>query len=451
VLSSPLDIGPDRSWIERRRPLLEREVRATAVVDPFGLLAAANRSGIPGRMPTAASVSEALEPLSLPLPMGQLAVVPDLLDADHGLIAVAKEIGGLELVPRMRDVLTERVRQSLVAFDEEVEASLDSYLADDLVETVATPSQFARGPLTRIGGGPSALEEKESAVLLAADVLWALVHTQGPVVLVSERPDLVVLLDLMDDHFGPALRMRERVVRVGLHADPFTGEGVAVERSGETTRWPTVLLTGRMIADLLRIEDRERPMPHAADAAVRVIEAVGYDRTMGVFTVHDLDGRRLGEVGLAHIVQLPVDDVELLGRSGPGARARLQAVLARGLRLHLDLRRPLPRPQLAHPGSEGLVGATVLSARVIGHQDGVPRAQHHTQEGIFCSQTGSKSRCIRCTLEGTELLFQNVPVRVSHTTVFIAQSRVSRLCLLKGRRQGEVGNNRTRVRVRALA
>jgi hypothetical protein len=370
VLSSALDVDPDRTWYERRRPLLDRGVRATAVVDPFGLLAAANRSGVPGRIPTAASVAEALEPLSLPLPLGQLAVVPDLLDVDHGLIALANEFGGLALVPRMRDVLTERVRQGLIDLDEEMESSLDSYTGDDLPETVGTASQFARGPLTSIADSPAALEEKESAVLIAADLLWALVHTDGPVVVVSERPDLVVLLDLMDDHFGPALGMRARLTRIGLHADPFAGESIAVERSGTTTRWPTVLLTGRMIADLLRIGASEPPAEGGAETPVSVAEAIRYDPTLDAFTVHDLDGRRLAEVALADIVQFPVRDVRLLGRTDARGVARLRAVLSRDLRLHLDLRAPLPRPRLARPGSDGSVDATVLSARVIGHGEG---------------------------------------------------------------------------------
>ncbi len=379
VLSSPLDVEPDRTWYERRRPLLDRGVRATAVVDPFGLLAAANRSGIPGRIPTAASVAKALEPLSIPGPLGQLAVVPDLLDADHGLIAVADEVGGVDLVPRMRDVLTERVKQGLIDLDEEVEASLDSYTKDELPETVGTASQFARGPLTSIAESPAALEEKESAVLLAADLLWALVHTEGQVVLVSERPDLVVLLDLMDDHFGPTLGMQGRVTRVGLHADPFAAEGIAVERSSMATHWPTALLTGRMIADLLRIggdgaAGTNGTAGDGSDATLLVADAVRYDPTIGAFAVLDLDGRRMAEVGLSEIVQFPADEVSLLSRRGrkPKQVAELRRALTRDLRLHLDLRRPLPRPRLARTTSEGSVGASVLSARVIGHrEDGV--------------------------------------------------------------------------------
>jgi hypothetical protein len=379
VLSSPLDAAPERTWFERRRPLLDRGVRATAIVDPFGLLAAANRSGVPGRIPTAASVAEALEPLSLPLPLGQLAVVPDLIDTDHGLIAVAEKVGGVDLVPRMRDVLTERVKQGLIDLDEEIEGSLDSYTKDDLPETVGTASQFARGPLASIADSPAALEEKESAVLLAADLLWALVHTEGPVILMSERPDLVVLLDLMDDHFGPTLGMRGRVARVGLHADPFASEGIAVERSGSATRWPTALLTGRMIADLLRISGdapagADGTEGDGTDAAVLIADAVRYDPTIGAFAVLDLDGRRMAELELADIVQFPAEEFDLLSRIGrkPKDVVELRRALARSLRLHLDLRRPLPRPRLARTASEGSVGANVLSARVVGHrEDGV--------------------------------------------------------------------------------
>jgi hypothetical protein len=142
-----------------------------------------------------------------------------------------------------------------------------------------------------------------------------------------------------------------------------------VERSGAATRWPTVLLTGRMIADLLRI-GRDGPDGHGPDAALLIAEAVRYDPTIGAFTVHDLDGRRIAEVGLADIVQFPADEVSLMRRTGPKAVAKLREVLARDLRLHLDLRRPLPRPRLVRAGTDGSVSASVLSARVIGHREG---------------------------------------------------------------------------------
>lgn len=370
-LSSSLDTPPDRTWSERRRPLLDAGVRATAIVDSFGLLATANRCDIAGRIPTAASVAEALEPLALPLPLGQLAVVPDLLDADHGLITVAARVGGVQLVPRMRDVLTGRIRSGLREMDAELESSLDSYEHDDLPETVGTASQFARGPLTQIEGSAAALEEKESAVLLAADLLWALLHTDGPVVLVSDRPDLVALLDVMDDHFGAELGMRERVSRVGLQADPFGAEGILVDRSGSTTRWPTALMTGRMLVDLLRIGAATE---HGDDrpSTAAVTEAIAFDPLLHRFAVNDLDGRRVGEVGIEDIVQFPLGDVFLMGLDDAAARTRLRTLLAAALRLHLDLRVPLPSARLSRNGGEGLLGASILSARVVGHrEDGV--------------------------------------------------------------------------------
>lgn len=367
VLSTPLEAPPDRTWFERRLPLLDAGVRATAIVDPFGLLATANRCGVPGRVPTAASVAEALEPLALPLPLGQLAVVPDLLDADHGLIEVGDEIGGVQLVPRMRDVLTQRVRRSLVDLDDAIEASYDSYEDDALPHTIPTTSQFARGPLTRIGSSDAALEEKESAVLLAADLLWALRHTDGPVVLMSDRPDLVALLDLMDDVFGEDLGMRGRVTRVALQADPFAAEGIAVEPAEGTTRWPTALLTGRMIVDLLRIGVGAPEDDRATGTAVT--EAISYDAVLGRFAVRGLDGRPAGEIGFEDVVQLPLTDVELIGAADRTTAARLRAHLADQLRLHLDLRVPLPSARLALPGGVGLVGASILSARVVGHRD----------------------------------------------------------------------------------
>jgi hypothetical protein len=53
MLSSPLDVRPDRTWSSGAVPLLDAGVRATAIVDPFGLLATANRCGVAGRIPTA--------------------------------------------------------------------------------------------------------------------------------------------------------------------------------------------------------------------------------------------------------------------------------------------------------------------------------------------------------------------------------------------------------------
>jgi hypothetical protein len=369
VLSSALDVDHARAWLRRRGPLVDLKVNSTVVADPFGLLATANRGGVPGRVPTASSVVEALAPLELPQPIGQLAVVPDLVDSDHGLIALADEIGGLEIVPAMRDVLTRRIRRSLVALDDELEATIDSYDEDELPETIATASQFARVELTRIGSTASALEEKETAVLLAADLLWALVHTDGPVILMTDRPDLVTLLDLMDDHFGPALRMRERVTRVGLHADPFTGDGIAVTRSGDPSRWRTVLLTGRMLVDLLRLEPHIESTVDGTEP-IGVREAIAYDAAAGTFAVLDLDGRSIGEVGLDDIVQFPVSDVELLQDRGAAAAAQLRAALARDLALHLDLRTPLPRPRLMRATDQrGVLPASLLSARVIAHQE----------------------------------------------------------------------------------
>ena len=378
-LSSPLDGDHDRTWLARREPLLDAGVRATAIVDPFGLLATANRAGVAGRIPTAASVARALAPLGLPEPLGQLAVIPDLLDGDHGLIGVAEEIGGVQIVPRMRAVMTDRVREGLLELDGEVESSLDSYEHDDLPETVGTASQFGRNRLTGIDASAPALEEKESAALLAADLLWALMRTEGPVVVVSDRPDLVALLDVMDDHFGAELGMRGRVSRVGLQADPFSPDGFHVARSGSATRWPTTLLTGRMIVDLLRMEDGPddpdagRPTRADGDGGPQpptVTDAVAYDPMVHRFAVRDIAGRHFGEVGLRDVLQFPVDAVRLMERSDEESAAALRMLLATSLRLHLDLRVPLPSLRLTQEGDERTVSASILSARVIGHRDG---------------------------------------------------------------------------------
>jgi hypothetical protein len=380
MLSSSLDVPTDRTWYDRRRALLDAGVRATAIVDPFGLLATANRCGVAGRIPTASSVAEALAPLGLPRPLGQLAVIPDLLDLDHGLIAIATQIDGVQVVPRMRDVLTERVRADLIAMDERLESSLDSYEHDELPETVATASQFARTSLSAIGVTAQALEEKESGVLLAADLLWVLMFTDGPVVLMSDRPDLVALLDVIGEHFVGDPGMNGRVSRVGLQADPFSAEGIAVDRSGSITRWPTALLTGQMIADLLRLGGA--PEGGVESGAARsgpdddgssptdVAEAIAYDPVLHSFTVKDLDGRRAGEVSLRDIIQFPVDGVSLMALDDEASAMTLRTLLAASLRLHLDLRVPLPSARLTRRSGTRLVEASIVSGRVVGHRDG---------------------------------------------------------------------------------
>jgi hypothetical protein len=372
TISTPVDAAVRRSWVAKRERLLTRGIAATAVVDPFGLLSAANRAGLPGRVPTADSVARALTPLQLPEPLAQFAVIPDLLDIDHGAIQLAGKIGGIQLVPEVRAVLSERVRRSIIDLDDAVEAALDSYHDDAMVETIATPSLFARNQLTSIGEQAVGMEEKESAVLLAADILWALMRTDGPLVVMTERPDLVALLDLMDEYFGADLRMQERLLRIGLHADPFSGDGIAVRQSrNERSRWATFLLTGRMLAELLRMDPELSGSAATSEEGMVVIDALAYDATLGEFTVIDMNGEPLGAVQMADVVQLPAEDLQLLGDDLTVAADEFRARLATRVRLQLDLSRPLARPLLA-PTSEGSgrVSARILSAQVIARGDG---------------------------------------------------------------------------------
>ncbi len=372
TISTPVDSAVRRSWVAKRERLLTRGVAATAVVDPFGLLSAANRAGLPGRVPTVDSVARALAPLQLPGPLAQFAVIPDLLDMDHGAIQLAREIGGIQLVPEVHAVLSERVRRSIIDLDDAVEASLDSYHDDAMAETIATPSLFARNQLTDIGGQAIGMEEKESAVLLAADILWVLMRTHGPVVVMTERPDLVALLDLMEEHFGADLRMQERLLRVGLHADPFSGDGIAVRQSEqERSCWATFLLTGRMLAELLRMDPELSGSAATSEEGMVVIDAIAYDATLGEFTVIDMNGEPLGVVQMADLVQLPAEDLQLLGDDLTVAAEEFRARLASQVRLQLDLSRPLARPLLA-PASEGSgrVSARILSAQVMARGDG---------------------------------------------------------------------------------
>jgi hypothetical protein len=266
------------------------------------------------------------------------------------------------------------VRAGLLEIDERLESSLDSYAHDDLPETVGTAEPVRPHLARAIGATAPALEEKESAVLLAADLLWALMHTDGPVVLVSDRPDLVALLDVMDDHFV------ERARHEGAR-QPRRSAGRPVHRRGHRGR---PLRIDHALADgpADRTDDRRpaapgrRPEGGVESGAARsgpdddgssptdVAEAIAYDPVLHSFTVKDLDGRRAGEVSLRDIIQFPVDGVSLMALDDEASAMTLRTLLAASLRLHLDLRVPLPSARLTRRSGERLVGASIaLRAR----------------------------------------------------------------------------------------
>lgn len=394
-LSSDLAAPHDRTWLEHRTALLGPDrppLGAIAVVDPFGVLASANRAGIPGRVPDPVSVAAALAPLGVPGPLAQLAVVPDVLTRDHRLVRVAGRLGGRSIRSRIRDRLTARARRAVRAMDAAVEASIAAAADDAIAETVITASTFSASALKKLGTRASALEEKETTTLLIADLLWALERTDLPVLLLTDRPELIATLDHLADVLDADRDVTGRVVRIGLHADPFAPEGLRVKGSGRTSPWSTVLLTGRMLAQLLRLGgdtdadegsgDAGPGRPEARGPTGPVVtDAIVFDPLRGQFGVVGTDGTWLGTTTLRELVQFPLDALTLPdpGEVDPEVVAHLvdeaRRRLSRELHLRLDLRLPLPRTLLARPRDDQLVlPAEALSARVVGHSDGEVRA-----------------------------------------------------------------------------
>lgn len=375
---------PTRWFDLRRSGLTEVDEPCTAivVVDSFGLMTTANRAGIPALVPSVASVERALAPLGIPGRLGQLAVIPDILNRDHGTVMLSEKVEGLVLDPVIREALSAPLRNGIRTLDEENQRAIDSYRNDRRPWTIATTSVFLSTHLTRIGRSPTALEEKESTVLLAADIMWALLETDLPVIVLTDRADLMVALHLIEQHIGPERRMRERLMRVGFHTDTFRGEGIAVERSREDSPWTTVLLTARMIADLLRLDASRQGDPAALP---RATDLVAFDPISNTYDSLDAAGEPHGSIPIAELAKLPLSEIlPLVGGEEADAEER-RGRLTAALELHLDLRTPLPRPRLLRRERQGpppsAVRADEESAEVMGHALGNVRIRRAPGNG----------------------------------------------------------------------
>jgi hypothetical protein len=384
-LSRRLGTPHPTRWFDLRRTGLtavDEPCAAIVVVDSFGLMTTANRAGIPALVPSVTSVERALAPLGIKGRLGQLAVIPDILNRDHGSVMLSETVDGHPLEPMIREALSAPLRNGIRTLDEENQKAIDTYRNDSRPWTIATTSVFLSTRLARIGRSPVVLEEKESTVLLAADIMWALLETDLPVIMLTDRADLVVALHLIEQHIGPERRMRERLVRVGFHTDTFRGEGIPVERSREDSPWTTVLLTARMIADLLRLDASRQGDPAELPQAT---DLVAFDPISGMYDSLDAAGQPHGSIPIAELAKLPLSEIlPLVGGEADDTAERRERMTA-ALELHLDLRTPLPRPRLLrrerqNPPSRA-VRADEESAEVMGHALGNVRIRRAPGNG----------------------------------------------------------------------
>jgi hypothetical protein len=371
-LTGPIGAPAPRRWFDLRKEALngdpESSDAAVVVVDSFGLMTTANRADIPARTPTVLSVKRALAPLGIAGELAQLAVIPDIVDSDHNHIALSRLVDGQEVEGLTREALTGPLKDGMRWLDHQNQSAIDSYHLDGRASTISTTSVFGASRLSLFGKVPMALEEKESVVLLAADVLWAILFTELPVIVLSDRADLLVALHVIERMVDPDRRMRERIVRVGMHADVFTGEGIPVARSHETSPWATVMLTARMITDLLRLDAAHEEDPAVAANATDVI---AFDPVSGMYVLLDEQGRPAGRIPIKELVRLPLHLITELVDPAAGKASELRDLVTAELELHLDLSRPLPRPTLMRRRQRRTaVRATEATAQVIGHATG---------------------------------------------------------------------------------
>ena len=371
-----------RRWYDLRTDaLLDPAVSygAVVVVDSFGLMTTANRAGVPARTPSVKSVERALAPLGIPGELAQLAVIPDIVDADHRIVGIAKSIDGHELTTVVREALTGPLKNSIRALDRRNQKAINTYLDDGKRWTIATTSVFGASKLSRFGAAPMALEEKESVVLIVADVLWALLRTDLPVVVLTDRADVMVALHVIEQLIGPERRMRERLVRAGMHTDTFSGEGIPVTQSHEDSPWTTVLLTTRMLVELLRLDAGREGEPVTLAATTDIVR---FDAISGDYLLLDDEQRPIGAIPIGELARLPLQTIgKLTGVDRGDASTRRRAITTR-LRLHLDLSRPLPRPTLLRPKDrKTAVPAVEAAGQVIGNRTGTVDVRVASEHG----------------------------------------------------------------------
>lgn len=255
-----------RSWEARRRRATAGR-RTVCVADPVGLQRTGARAlglaGLPGPDTLHRLV---VDRLGFPVPMGLLCTVADTTGRAFRILEQwvkehADELGSAG----------ERYLQAVKAADGAL---------DELAAAMKHSGAVDRGMLDLLVPGkeqPSLrrlrLEEKEVTVLLAADVLWTLLHTGADVALVTDRSELQYLLENLPsipEEADRKERLRSeigaRVTRIGLHADPFATDGFVADDHGTAEPVPLperpaglpheVALDGALAADLLGIEGR---------------------------------------------------------------------------------------------------------------------------------------------------------------------------------------------------
>jgi hypothetical protein len=210
---SPVDASStlgtqDHAERTRRRRRAAEGAGVIAVTDPYGTsLAAARAIGV-SKLPTPTTVEQLLLELGWDHPVTQFAVVPDIVD--H-LLASAD--------------MTELRRQALQERDAELEALIRAYRGDGDVRTFVATGRLAAERPDAIDAELRRIEEKQVVTTLAADTLWALLHTDAPVVVITDRAELTYLLEQLDGFVPDAA---DRLTRIGLHARPFEPEQVGL-------------------------------------------------------------------------------------------------------------------------------------------------------------------------------------------------------------------------------
>ena len=206
--TTPVEVSSDlAAWAGRLATRREQGVagtRVAAVVDPYDLsLAAARAIGL-AKLPTPATVDALLAQLGWDAPAAQFAVVPNI--ERHFLQRVALDTPAGQAIAQRREDLRKLARKH----DD----------GDD-----RTQAWRARLTVDRGGDGDpdlDKLEEKQAVTVLAADVLWCLTHTDLPVVVLSDRPELAYLLERLD---GLGVDTSQRLTRIGIHTRPVRIDG----------------------------------------------------------------------------------------------------------------------------------------------------------------------------------------------------------------------------------
>lgn len=211
VLSSDLDAAIDTAAHRRRLKAVEGAANVV-VADPYDLSVSAARALGIAKLPTPETVAELMAMLGFDGPLAQFAAVPDIIDR---FLAEAD--------------LDELHRQALEQLDDELEALIAAYRQDEDERTLVSTGRLAAERPGAIDPQLRHIEEKKVLTTLAADVLWALHHTDLPVLVLSDRAELAYLLEKLERYVPGA---PQRLVRIGLHGRPFTHDDDAPDIGG---------------------------------------------------------------------------------------------------------------------------------------------------------------------------------------------------------------------------